>query len=63
MRITKTHYIDKCGCVWKNGKRIELCAEHRHKYSLVCYSEDYCHSTKELKYPTGEINYGIQHLS
>jgi len=24
-------YREPCGCVWKNGRRIELCPRHKHK--------------------------------
>lgn len=26
-----TNYADPCGCVWADGKRVSVCAKHRHK--------------------------------
>lgn len=30
----KQEYRDLCGCVWKDGKRIHVCSEHRHKHGI-----------------------------
>lgn len=30
-----TSFTDPCGCVWKEGRRIHVCPEHRHKHGIT----------------------------
>lgn len=38
MRDPTEGYRDDCGCVWRHGRRVHVCSEHRHKDGIRPYT-------------------------